>query len=466
MTGVLTGALGGARALLIGWFVPSLINLLVLGIVVVPGLSGLAALTGSGTIDAARSTAFILVGTMVLGLTLAALQTPLYRILEGYLGWPKWLFQMGRRHELARKHLLEARLCAASLALREKAGTLSEKERGLLQEYRAHVVTGHYVDSDARKGPVWLSLLDERLSRFPADDGQVIATRLGNAIRRFEEYGYNRFRLDSQVLWHELNAVAPEQARKQAEDARMNVDFFICLLYGHLLVAVSACIELGAGNPARPWLVAGTIIGLLVLACVWYRVAIVATDDWAGAVRAMVNLGRLPLTTSMGLALPQAIGDERAMWALAVDFVRYPYSPRAAALDAFRRAPEEADKVGLEPGGGAEVVRIKPDAGSGDGVSVLRRRGGRGLGAGGAQRVELGQQAEPELGAGDQRDDHDEKAEEDQHQLPAGIARRAEDPALVQPVALHARQRAGPDGAPAHGQAGRGHGRQLSLEIG
>ncbi len=348
MSGVLTGALGGARALLVGWFVPSLINLLVFAIVVVPRLSGFQALTGSGNIDTARSTVFILVGTTVLGLALAALQTPLYRVLEGYLGWPKWLFQLGRRRELASKHLLGDRLNGASLALRE--GALSEAERGLLEEYRRHVVTGPYVDSDARKGPVWLSLLAERLSRFPADDGQVIATRLGNAIRRFEEYGYNRFRLDSQVLWHELNATVPEPARKQAEDARMNVDFFVCLLYGNLLVAASACVELGAGNPARPWLVAGTIIALPLLACVWYRVAIVATDDWAGAVRAMVNLGRLPLTAAMGLALPQAIGDERAMWELTVEFVRYPYSPRAAGLDVFRQ-PGGATGIGPCTGG-------------------------------------------------------------------------------------------------------------------
>ena len=337
MSGVLTGALGGARALLIGWFVPSLINVLVFAIVIVPRQSGLAALTGPGNIDTARSTVFILVGTMVLGLTLAALQTPLYRVLEGYLGWPGWLSKKGKQRELARKHLFETRLDGAVLALRETGGTLSDEERGYLEKYRAHVVTGHFVDSDADKGPVWLSLLEEKLSRFPADDGQVIATRLGNAIRRFEEYGFDRFRLDSQVLWHELNAVVPEQARKQAEDARMNVDFFICLLYGHLLVAAAACVELGAGHPARPWLVTGTIIGLLVLACVWYRVAIVATDDWAGAVRAMVNLGRLPLTTSMGLALPQAIGAERAMWTLAVEFVQHPYTSRATALDAFRR---------------------------------------------------------------------------------------------------------------------------------
>jgi hypothetical protein len=50
----------------------------------------------------------------------------------------------------------------------------------------------------------------------------------------------------------------------------------------------------------------------------------------------MVNLGRQPLTASMGLALPREIEAERTMWTRTVRFVVDPYSPRAAALDEFR----------------------------------------------------------------------------------------------------------------------------------
>ena len=211
MSGVFQGVLGGGRALLVGWFVPSLINLLVFGFVIVPQASGFQALAGPGGSEAAaRSTIFALVGTTVAGLALAAPQTPLYRILEGYLGWSERMFRVACRRQLARKHLLQNRLEAACLVSREAAGTLTDADGQILEAFRSHPVTGRFVDSDARKGPVWLSLLDERLSRFPADDEQVTPTRLGNAIRRFEEYGHDRFRLDSQVLWHELNAVAPE----------------------------------------------------------------------------------------------------------------------------------------------------------------------------------------------------------------------------------------------------------------
>src|SRR6266581_534643 len=157
MTGILQGALGGGRALLIGWFLPSFINVLILGFVVIPRASGFQSLGTPGGGEAVRPVVFALVGSTILGLALAALQTPLYRILEGYLGWPERLFQAGRRRRLAHKHLLQNRLDAASLVSREAAGTLTGEDRQALAAFRAHPVTGRFVAPDARKGPVWLS---------------------------------------------------------------------------------------------------------------------------------------------------------------------------------------------------------------------------------------------------------------------------------------------------------------------
>lgn len=110
MSGILQGTLSGGRALLVGWFLPSLINLSVFGFIVIPRVSGFQGFAASADSEAARSAVFVLVGTVVLGLALAALQTPLYRILEGYLGWPEPLWRAGRRRQLARKHLLQTAL--------------------------------------------------------------------------------------------------------------------------------------------------------------------------------------------------------------------------------------------------------------------------------------------------------------------------------------------------------------------
>lgn len=335
MSGILQSALGGGRALLVGWFLPSLINVLVFGLVVAPGLSGFRAFATPEGGEAVRAAVFALVATAVLGLVLAALQTPLYRVVEGYLGWPRAAFGWGRSRQLARKHLLLNRLEAARLVSLEVAGGLSPDQAQTLAAFRAHPVTGWFVATDARRGQVWLSLLEERLGRYPSRDHEVTPTRLGNAIRRFEEYGFDRFRLDSQVFWHELNAVVCEPARTQVETARVNVDFFVCLLYGHLLVAACALSRLVAA-PRLWWPLVAAACLLSVLAVLWYHVAVVATDEWAAAMRALVNVGRAPLAAALGLALPDTITQERAMWALAVEHSQAPYDPARTALDAFR----------------------------------------------------------------------------------------------------------------------------------
>lgn len=349
MTGIFQSALSGGRTLLIGWILPSLINVLIFGFAVAPKLKTFGALGP----EAAQAAIVGLVATTVLGLVLAALQTPLYRILEGYLGWPNRLTQARRRRHLARKHLLRNRVDAASLALQERAGRLTNADQSALDAFRAHPVIRRYLAVDVRKGTIWLALLDERLHRYPVDDQQVASTRLGNAIRRFEEYGHNRYRLDSQTLWYELNAAVSEPARKQTDDARMSVDFFVSLLYGHLVVVVAAAIDLTIGAAVHPWLVAATMVGLLPLAVIWYRLAVVATDEWAGAVRAMINLGRHPLATALGLTLPQKTDDERAMWRMFGELVTSGFQPGLTALDAYRSAPEQ-------PGAGDSQTPAEP----------------------------------------------------------------------------------------------------------
>ncbi|WP_326731501.1 hypothetical protein [Streptomyces phaeochromogenes] len=175
-------------------------------------------------------------------------------------------------------------------------------------------------------------------------DDQITPTRLGNAIRRLEEYGYDRYRLDSQVLWNELTAMAPEQARRQVDITRTSVDFFIALLYGHtVLVAMALCVT--SVDSADPPILLGTAGVLGILCPLWYRAAVAATDEWAAAVRALVNLGRHPLAQAMGLDLPQDIEEEREMWRMVSRMSRTRFHDRAAALNRFRSSPGPGDPM-------------------------------------------------------------------------------------------------------------------------
>ncbi|MFC0527270.1 hypothetical protein [Phytohabitans kaempferiae] len=355
MSDIVKGIIGGGWPLLIGWILPAALNVLVFVLVVLPG-AGLAGARGI-------SQDGLLVGlaAVVVGLLLAAVQTPLYRLLEGYVGWrpkvgephgwrPGAVLERWRRRQIERRQVLLGRVDLVELTQLEDAGRLTDADdRERLAEVRADPRLEPY-RADLARSASQLGLLRERLGRYPVDERQVVPTRLGNAIRRLEEYGYDRFRLDSQRMWYELSAAAPERTTKQVEQARTTVDMTIAMLYGNLLLAVAT---LGCTLVAAPgaWPLYLLAVAAFALTRVWYELAIRATDDWAAGVRSLVNLGRQPLAEAMGLRLPDTIAAERDMWSKVASTVARPYHPRRAALDKYRAAPPEqtAEELGSDP---------------------------------------------------------------------------------------------------------------------
>ncbi|GAA3292037.1 hypothetical protein GCM10020218_066110 [Dactylosporangium vinaceum] len=342
MSEIVKGVLGGGWALLVGWIAPAAVNV-VLAFWVLSGtrwLPGIGRLLGEGDIAGATLGVAVLVG-----LLLAAVQTPLYRILEGYLGWPHGVANRARERMRQRKLLLADRIAAVELVDRERAGDLDTDGAAALAAMRAHRRVRRHLDRDATGGAVRRGLLHERLRRFPVDDSQVVATRLGNAIRRLEEYGYDRYRLDTQIFWYELTAVADERTTKQVEQARTTVDFFVALLYGHLAVAGVALVGAFVHPGALLW---AAVVGLPLLAYCWYRLAVVTTDEWAAAVRAMVNVGRVAFAERLGVTLPATLEEERTMWARQSRLVRLSYRDFSAddrpepGIDAARDASAPA----------------------------------------------------------------------------------------------------------------------------
>jgi hypothetical protein len=301
------GVLGGGWALLVGWILPTALNLAVFTLAVAPSLHRPTVLDPLWPTSKGPTALVLLVAAVLLGLVLNALQTPLYRLLEGYALWPAAAYERGCRVQRSRRQRTADRLADPAFT------------------------------SSIRR-----ALLREKLSRYPVSDKQITPTRLGNAIRRFEEYGYDRYRLDTQVLWNELTSAAPEPATKQVVTARTSVDFFVALLYGHVAVAVTAFASLSASHAHRPVLVI-TGVSLIVLAPAWYHAAVAATDEWAAAVRALVNLGRKPLADGLGLALPKSLEDERRMWRLVARMSNKPYAPAAdTAFEPYRIDPPQA----------------------------------------------------------------------------------------------------------------------------
>ncbi|MFF7986662.1 hypothetical protein ACFZDK_47575 [Streptomyces sp. NPDC007901] len=339
MGDIAKGVLAGAWTLLVGWILPAAVNLAVLFFAVAPSLRHTALFARLWPTTGVNATLLLLAGAVVLGLMLNALQNPLYRILEGYLLWSARAYDnaCGRRRQ--EKWDLQDRLTLLRLQRRAQAGALLSTDlRADLVRLSQHPRIAKAARADLRRTAAQRALLREKLARYPVNDAQIAPTRLGNAIRRFEEYGYDRFRLDTQILWNELTGTAPEQLRRQVDLARASVDFFIALLAGHVAVAGAAVAALLSAD-ARPATLTASAVVLGCLTHVWYRCAVSATDEWAAAVRALVNTGRKPLAENLGLVLPADIADERRMWTLVGKLSRLPYDEKAAALNPYRSAP-------------------------------------------------------------------------------------------------------------------------------
>jgi hypothetical protein len=300
------GVLSGAWGLLVGWILPSALALAVFGLFVLPnyedvGLVGNLARAANGTKSIA-----LLVAAAVLGLVLSAAQTPLYRVLEGYLGWPERLVAIRKRSHVRRRDTLGGKI--------DKE--LSGSTNGRL----------------SNRG----TLVLEAYLRYPASTDQVAPTMLGNSIRRFEYYAQDRYGMDSQLLWYQLRSVVPEGLRTDVNNARTGVDFFVCMCYMSGLLALAAVVGMitGSGSLIGPVLVAtaGVVVSI---GC--YRASIMATDVWAAAVRAMVDLGRVPLARSVGLNLPESLEEERAMWQDLGWLTAFPYRQEVAKqIDRWR----------------------------------------------------------------------------------------------------------------------------------
>lgn len=318
MSDLVKSVIGGRWSLVVGWILPVFLSLQLITVLALPGMRHFSAVSKFLHQSLAARQLSILATAAVAGLVLAAAQAPLYRILEGYSLWPAKIAEARtRRHRARRRKLVEKHAAAA------------KTDRG-----------------------VYAGLIYERAARYPAGDKQFAPTALGNAIRRFETYAGDRYQLDSQLLWHDLTAVAPQPAVDAVDQARTSVDFFVCLLYGSTAAALFGIGVVAAGEGSLRSALA-VALGFSISA-ICYRLAVIATDEWDAAVRAVVDLGRVGVASAFGLTVPPNLTDERLMWRAINTLVRrqFSYSESKgvpAILELHRAGLKEGAPVAEQP---------------------------------------------------------------------------------------------------------------------
>lgn len=323
MTDVVKALAGGLWRFVYAWILPTAMVAGVFVVVVFPvtldlpwvgDLASRVARQPLGTRVAIFTSSIV-----ALAILLALNSAPLYRLLEGY-SWPRWAFERGRKTQIDRWRKLHKRITQAA------AEKVSLPRRQILQE---------------------------RYSQLPRKADYFLPTRLGNALKALETYASHRYGFDSQTFWYELQAIAPDQLRKDIEIASSVVDFFVGLLY---LAALFAVVALGVGIAAGD---AGSIVaGFVAVGGVpfFYWRAVRSAGESQAAVQALVNTGRFKLAEMFRLQVPATLKQEQEMWQALTDFVAWGGRKSRATLDLYHATTASAASSECNKPADGEVV--------------------------------------------------------------------------------------------------------------
>jgi len=172
--------------------------------------------------------------------------------------------------------------------------------------------------------------------RFPQRIDYVRATRLGNALTAFEHWGRDRYGLDTQTMWYELYGVSADQVRRDVEDGRSPVDFFVSMVANMcaLILASAVCVVF-----APPTRIRAAIIIFVAVAAIpaSYNLAVRNVVDWSLSVKAMVNIGRVHLADALSLEMPATLDEEREMWSAHFWTIEVNQDAYIASYNSFRR---------------------------------------------------------------------------------------------------------------------------------
>lgn len=168
MTSLLSGVSGGGWTLLAGWIFPSGIAFSVFSLLVFRHVDPVAHLLAK-TSGAERAAA-LAVAALALGILLNALQTPLYRALEGYT-WPKWVRDRGIGRHLRKKRRLERQIEDLDKQIKQSEKEIEPADQAREEDSK---------ESGSKVESAWLerAVLIEKLARYPVDDRQTTPTAL------------------------------------------------------------------------------------------------------------------------------------------------------------------------------------------------------------------------------------------------------------------------------------------------
>ena len=143
---------------------------------------------------------------------------------------------------------------------------------------------------------------------YPSEDDDLMPTRFGNVMRRYERLAGSQYGLDAVKIIRQLALVAPPERLSFLNDQRQLLDLSIRMSATSIAGTVIAVAFLWHHGP---WL----LIALIpyCVAYLSYRGAIVVAHEYGAAFSAIIDLDRFALYENLRMRMPKNTKAERRM---------------------------------------------------------------------------------------------------------------------------------------------------------
>jgi hypothetical protein len=143
---------------------------------------------------------------------------------------------------------------------------------------------------------------------YPAEEDDVMPTRLGNVLRRHERLAGSQYGLEAATVIRHIALVAPPQRLGYLNDQRQLLDLSVRMSATSILATLIAVAALWRHGP---WL----LIALVPygIAYISYRGAVVVAGEYGSAFSTIIDLDRFAFYDQLRLPPPKDTEDERIM---------------------------------------------------------------------------------------------------------------------------------------------------------
>lgn len=315
------------RNFVVGYAIPSVV-LILLGRALLP-LFGLVPdflkLDGA---EPFKDTTLVALLVLSISILLMSLNWSILRFFEGY-----WRVELGGR-VLDRTYKWNCHYVKRWRKLRDKIDGLTQERDDCLKQGKS------FLNSSERQRVIAIAYFAER---FPSEQHQVLPTKLGNAIRAFEDYPRVMYGIESISGWSRLNAVIPKEYRELMDQARADMCLWLNLLFIDLVLLTGYLV---AALVKRKCPEALLVLPALVLLPFFLSAKTTsAAIGWGEWVKAAFDLFLPDLREKLGYSKPPGLKEDRELWMAFSQAITFRQREALENIAKYRERHSEAEGI-------------------------------------------------------------------------------------------------------------------------